>query len=143
MASLNLNEVTICGHITKDPELRTTEKGMSVTTFTVAVNENEETEFMNVRAWRERAQFITRSFRRGDAIYVKGKLKNRSWVDKEEKRRYATEILALDVRFVDSKKKKEAAAPAGAAAQRAEAGDADFAAAQNSFVEIEDPDLPF
>lgn len=143
MANLNLNEVTICGHITKDPELKATASGMMVTTFTVAVNENEETEFFNVKAWRERAQFITKYFRGGDAIYVKGKLKTRSWVDKEEKRKYATEILALDVKFVDSKKEKGAAAPAGAAAQRAEAGDADFAAAQSSFEEIEDTDLPF
>ena len=142
MANLNLNEVTICGHITKDPELKATASGMMVTTFTVAVNENEETEFFNVKAWRERAQFITKYFRGGSSIYVKGKLKNRSWTDEEGRRKYATEILALDIKFVDSKREKSAPVPSAASVPGTEEKK-EVSPMQNSFVEIEDPDLPF
>jgi single-strand DNA-binding protein len=110
MANFNFNQVTIGGHLTADPELKTTQSGVSVTSFTVAVNrsyrgKNEgepQSDFFNVTAWRVQADFVTKFFRKGSSICVCGKLQNRSW-EKDGQKHYATEIVADEVYFVDAK----------------------------------------
>ena len=97
--------------MTADPELKTTPSGISVTSFTVAVNrrysgkDGEETkaDFFNVTAWRQTAEFITRYFRKASSICVVGTLQTRTWTDNQNQKRYATEVVADEVMFVDAK----------------------------------------
>lgn len=108
MANLNLNKVIIGGRLTADPELKTTASGVSVTTFTVAVSRRnakegaEQADFFNVTAWRGTSEFITKYFRKGSSVCIVGELQNRSW-EKDGQKHYATEIVANEAYFVDSK----------------------------------------
>lgn len=111
MANFNFNKVIIGGRLTADPELKTTPTGISVTSFTIAVNRSfgsgekkeQQADFFNVTAWRQTAEFITRFFRKSSSIAVMGSLQNRSWVDSQGIKRYATEIVADEAYFVDAK----------------------------------------
>ena len=108
MANFNINKTIIAGRLTADPELRTTQNGVSVTSFTVAVNRRmakdgeTQADFFNVTAWRATADFVTKYFRKASSICVTGFLQNRSW-EKDGQKHYATEIVADEVYFVDSK----------------------------------------
>lgn len=113
MANFNFNKVIIGGRLTADPELKTTQSGISVTTFSVAVNRraakssdgqnNPTSDFFNVTAWRNQAEFITRYFRKGSSICIVGTLQNRNWTDNNGVKHYATDIVVDEVNFVDSK----------------------------------------
>ena len=109
MANLNFNKVIIGGRLTGDPELKTTPNGVSVTSFTVAVNrktkadEESKADFINVTAWRNTAEFITRYFKKASSICIVGSLQNRNWTDKDGTKRYATEVVADEAYFVDAK----------------------------------------
>lgn len=109
MANFNFNKIILGGRLTADPELKTTPSGISVTTFSIAVNkrvkegEEAQADFFNVTAWRQTAEFITRYFRKASSICVVGELHNRSWVDQQGQKRYATEIVASEAYFVDAK----------------------------------------
>jgi single-strand DNA-binding protein len=106
-----LNHITIMGRLTKDPELRRTDSGIAVTSFTVAVDrdrapegQDKETDFIDCVAWRGTAEFVEKYFSKGRMIVVSGRLQLRPWTDKEENKRKATEIVADNVYFGDSKK---------------------------------------
>lgn len=109
MSNLNFNKVIIGGRITSDPELKTTQSGTTVTTFSVAVNRRmgkdheQKTDFINCTAWRTTAEFISRYFKKGSSICVVGSLQQRSWEDKDGNKRYATEVVVDEAHFVDSK----------------------------------------
>lgn len=110
MANFNLNKVIIGGRLIADPELKTTQSGVSVTSFTVAVNrkaaksgENPQTDFLNVTAWRQTAEFITRYFRKASSICVVGSIQTRSWTDKDGQKRHTVEIVADEAYFVDAR----------------------------------------
>lgn len=111
MANFNLNKVILGGRLTADPELKTTPSGISVTTFTIAVNRrfaNKESgenqaDFITVTAWRQTAEFITRYFRKASSICVSGSIQTRSWTDQQGAKRYATEVVAEEAYFVDAK----------------------------------------
>lgn len=110
MANYNFNKVILGGRLTADPELKTTPSGVSVTTFTMAVNrrysgkgEEQQADFFNVTAWRQTAEFITQYFRKSSSICVMGSIQNRSWTDQNGQKRYATEIVADEAYFVDAK----------------------------------------
>lgn len=109
MANFNFNKIILGGRLTADPELKTTPSGISVTTFSIAVNkrvkegEEAQADFFNVTAWRQTAEFITRYFRKASSICVVGELHNRSWVDQQGQKRFATEIVADEAHFVDAK----------------------------------------
>lgn len=105
-----LNSIIIMGRITADPELRTTSSGLSVTTFTVAVDrgyarpgEEKKTDFIPVVAWRSTADFVTKYFRKGSMIAVQGSLQTRNYEDKSGNKRVAYEIVADQVSFCGSK----------------------------------------
>ena len=114
MASLNLNKVVLAGHLTATPELRQTPNGVSVTSFTIAINRrfsrsadgtqtsNSNVDFINCVAWRNTADFVTRYFKKGSAICISGSIQTRSWTDQQGTKRYATEVLADEANFVDS-----------------------------------------
>lgn len=108
MANFNLNKVIMGGRLTVDPELKTTPSGISVTSFTIAVNrkysggEEQQADFFNVTAWRGTAEFISRYFKKASSICVVGSLQTRSY-EKDGQKRYITEIVADEAFFVDSK----------------------------------------
>lgn len=122
MANFNINKIILGGRLTGDPELKTTPGGVSVTSFTIAVNrrfgnkqgEEQQTDFFNVTAWRQTAEFITRFFRKASSICVVGSLQTRSWTDQQGMKRYATEIVADEAYFVDSKNETAQTAQAAA-----------------------------
>lgn len=109
MANFNFNKVIIGGRLTADPELKTTQSGVSVTQFSVAINRkpkqgaNQEADFFNIVAWRQTADFVARYFRKGSSICVVGTLQNSSWTDQHSQKHYRTDIIADEVMFVDSK----------------------------------------
>ena len=110
MANFNFNKVILGGRLTSDPELKQTQTGIPVVSFTVAVNRRfagkdapQQADFFNVTAWRATAEFVTRYFRKGSSICVVGSLQNRSWEDQQGQKRYATDIVADEVQFVDSR----------------------------------------
>lgn len=111
--SLNLNKVVLAGRMTADPELKQTASGVSVLSFTIAVNRSyvsknseqgeRQADFINVVAWRSTAEFISKYFRKGSAICVSGSIQTRSWQDQQGQRRYATEVVADEAMFVESR----------------------------------------
>ena len=111
MSSFNFNKVILGGRITADPELKSTPSGISVTSFTVAVNrsyrgkngEETQADFINVTAWRQTAEFITRHFHKASSICIVGSIQTRSYTDKQGQKRYAPEVVADEAHFVDSK----------------------------------------
>ena len=114
MSSLNLNKVVLCGRLTADPELKQTTSGIAVVSFSLAVNRRfqsktadgaqaQQADFINVVAWRQTAEFISRYFRKGSAICITGSIQTRRWQDQQGQTRYATEVVADEAMFVDSK----------------------------------------
>jgi single-strand DNA-binding protein len=117
MANFNLNKVIIGGRLTSEPELKTTQSGLSVVSFSVAVNRKtkpgmeQQTDFFNVTAWRQTAEFVSRYFHKGSSICIVGSLQNSSWQDQKGEKHYRTDIVADEVMFVDSKSDGDSAAP--------------------------------
>jgi single-strand DNA-binding protein len=108
MANFSFNKVIIGGRLTAEPELKTTQSGLSVVSFSVAVNrkvkqgEEQKADFFSVTAWKQTAEHISRWFHRGSSICIVGQLQNSSW-EKDGQKHYKTEIIADEVFFVDSK----------------------------------------
>lgn len=131
-----LNNIVIMGRLTKSPELRRTESGIAVTSFTIACERDyapqggeKETDFINVVCWRSTAEFVDKYFSKGRMAVVSGRLQIRDWTDKEGNKRRSAEILADRVYFGDAKR------------------DGDAQESKSDFTEIsndeEDEDLPF
>ena len=123
MSSLNLNKVVLCGRLTADPELKQTQSGIAVVTFTLAVNRRfqsrtadqaqaQQADFISVVAWRQTAEFISKYFKKGSALCVTGSLQTRNWQDQQGNKRYSTEVVVDEAMFVDSRN-ESGAAPAG------------------------------
>lgn len=111
-----LNCIIIMGRLTADPELRTTQSGLSVTSFTVAVDrkfskqgEEKQTDFINVVAWRNNAEFITRYFGKGQMIALQGSLQTRTYEDKNGNKRTAYEVIADSASFCGGKSENNSA----------------------------------
>ena len=128
-----LNSIVIMGRLTATPELKTTNSGISVTSFTVAVDrrfqkqgEEKQTDFLNVVAWRQAADFVCKYFNKGDMIAVQGELQTRRYEDKDGNKRTATEIVAENVSFCGGKKDStQAAAQTGESFEDYTAGNED------------------
>lgn len=121
MANLNLNKVILGGRLTADAELKQTPQGVSVTTFSIAVNrrgKEAQTDFINCNAWRQTAETICKYFKKGSSICISGQIQVRSWQDQQGNKRYATEIVADEVYFVDSKADNQASIPTEPAFQQ-------------------------
>ncbi len=107
-----LNTAIIMGRLTADPELRTTQSNLSVTSFTVAVDRNykngdeRQTDFINCVAWRGTADFVSRYFQKGQMIAVQGSIQTRNYEDKKGNKRTAVEIVADNVSFCGEKKQE-------------------------------------
>lgn len=107
-----LNHIDIMGRLVRDPELRNTNNGTSVASFTLAVDRDfsgkdggeKETDFVDIVAWRSTAEFVRKYFAKGRMAVVSGRLQMRKWTDKEGHKRVTAEIVADNVYFGDSKK---------------------------------------
>lgn len=136
---MSLNRITIMGRLTRDPELRRTQSGAPVTSFTMAVDRDfksqsgdKETDFIDVVAWRNTAEFAAKYFTKGRMAIASGRLQIRDWQDNNGNKRRSAEVIADSIYFSDSK--PQDAQPA-VHAVNVDASD---------FDEIEDdPDFPF
>ena len=104
------NFIIVKGRLSKDVELRTTTSGTQVASFSVAVQrrfakegEERQADFFNVTAWGKTGEFVQKYFKKGQEIYIQGRLENRSWDDDQGMKHYATDIIAEQVEFCGSK----------------------------------------
>ena len=140
------NLVVLTGRLTADPELRYTSGNIPVTSFSIAVSrrykagEQAEADFINIVAWRQTAEFVTKYFQKGSMIGIEGAIQTRRYVDKETgKNRTAFEVIANNVQFVESKRDGASAPMADVPASFSNAG-------ANEFTDLSgeaDDDLPF
>ena len=120
MANLNLNKAILGGRLTADVELKQTPNGVSVCSFSLAVNRKfqkegeQQTDFINCVAWRNTAEFISRYFRKGSSLCIVGNIQTRTWMDQNNQKRFATEVIVDEAMFVDSKSDNGTAATEGA-----------------------------
>ena len=101
-----LNKAVLMGRLTANPDLRQTPNGVSVATFSLAVNRNynrDVTDFINIVAWRQTADFVSRYFTKGQLVVVEGSIQTRSYEDKQGNKRVAFEVVAEQVYFAGSK----------------------------------------
>ena len=132
-----LNKAIVMGRLTRDPELRRTQSGTAVTSFTLAVDRDfksqsgeKETDFIDVVAWRNTGEFAAKYLAKGRMAAVEGRIQVRDWQDKDGNRRKAVEVVADNVYFADSKRDSKPQEP--------------HAITEPEFDEIEDDgDLPF
>ena len=106
-----LNKIIIMGRLTRDPELRRTGSGTAVTSFSLACDRDfksqsgdKETDFIEVVAWKNTAEFVSKYFSKGRMAVVEGRLQIRDWTDKSGNKRITAEVVADNVYFADSKR---------------------------------------
>ena len=138
-----MNKVTLMGRLTRDPEVRYTQTNNTmVASFSLAVNrrfvrqgEERQADFINIVAWSKTGEFCSKYFKKGQQVGIIGRIQTRSWEDENKQRRYATEVVAEEAYFADS---------------RREDGGSDFAntfgadvSAASEFSVSSDDELPF
>ena len=106
-----LNKIILMGRLTRDPELRRTQSGTPVASFSIAVDRDyktqsgeKETDFIDIVAWRSTAEFVTKYFTKGRMAVVEGRLQIRDWTDRDGGKRRSAEVVADSVYFGDSKR---------------------------------------
>ena len=107
-----LNHIVLMGRLTRDPELRRTGSGIAVASFNIAVDRDfsgkdsgeKETDFIDIVAWRQTGEFVSKYFTKGRMAVVSGRLQIRGWTDKDGNKRKSAEVVADHVYFGDSKK---------------------------------------
>ena len=154
-----LNHIVVMGRLTRDPELRQTQSGDAVCSFSIACERDfktkdgrKETDFIDCTAWRNTAEFVSKYFAKGRMAIVEGRLQLRDWTDKEGSKRRSAEIVASSAYFGDSKPKADQEPPpvsGGLAGENAGGSDLppgfDPFAGSKSFEVIsgDDGELPF
>ena len=149
----SFNKVILVGNMTADPELKQTTSGTSVCSFSIAVNRRftkaeqgqQTVDFINIVAWSQRAEFVSRYFKKGNPILICGQLQTRTWTDNQGQKRYATEVIADEVSFVSGPTGANGAPAAGGSyTPDAYATPSFNSASSASFEEIPgDDSLPF
>ena len=106
-----LNRIILMGRLTRDPELRRTQNGTAVVSFSIACDRDyatqgaeRETDFIDIVAWRSTAEFVDKYFAKGRMIVITGRLQIRGWEDKDGNKRRSAEVVAESVYFGDSKR---------------------------------------
>ncbi|MEY8385753.1 single-stranded DNA-binding protein [Oscillospiraceae bacterium 38-13] len=141
-----LNKIILMGRLTRDPELRRTQSGTAVTSFSIACDRDfksqsgeKETDFIDVVAWRGTAEFVSKYFSKGRMAVVEGRLQIRDWTDRDGGKRRSAEVVADNVYFGDSK--RDGGGEYGGAPAKSSS---DFGGGSD-FTEIgeEDGELPF
>ncbi len=149
----SLNKVILIGNLTADPELKQTPNGVSVTSFSIAVqrrfaNRNDAqaqtADFINIVAWRQSAEFICRFFKKGRPICIVGSIQSRSWTANDGSKRYTTEVVVDEASFVDSKPEGNAGGQSQYVPESYGAPTFEQGASASKFEEAADDDnLPF
>jgi len=111
-----MNQIVIMGRLTRDPELRHTPNGVAVASFSLAVDRGfapkdggeRQTDFIDVVAWRNTAEFVSKYFTKGQMAAVTGRLQIRDWTDKDGNKRRSAEVVAENIYFTESKKSRDA-----------------------------------
>ena len=141
------NKVILIGNLCADPELKQTQNGISVTSFSLAVSRRKvkdqepQTDFITVVAWRNTAEFISKYFQKGKAILIVGSLQTRNWEDQNGQKRYATEVVADEAQFIEKKGESE---PKQSPSQNANSQNSPYSSQPVAFEEMTgDDDLPF
>ena len=134
-----MNKIILIGNLTKDPELRTTQAGDAVCTFTIAVNRRKnaqagqpEADFFRVNVWRQQGENCARYLSKGKKVYVSGPVQCRTYTGQDGQTRASIEVTANEVEFLS---------PAGNAQQNAP--QAPKTDAQSGFVQVENDEIPF
>lgn len=165
-----LNKIIVMGRLTRDPELRRTQSGLAVTSFSIACDRDfksqsgeKETDFIDVVAWRNTAEFVSKYFSKGRMAVVEGRLQIRAWTDQTGNKRRSAEVVADNVYFGDSKRENAAdngygaapygggyqpsygAAPGGYGTNPSNYPASDYGSPAGEFTQIDDDDgeLPF
>lgn len=148
--SLNFNKVILAGRLVAAPEVKQTTSGNTVCNLRIAVNrrvsggDHPEYDFFGITAWNNTAEFIGRYFEKGSAICVVGRIQNRSYTDKDGKKRTLTEIIADEAHFVESKAYKNPITPPYEVAGKPIPAPVNPVSPPPHFEEIKtDDDLPF
>lgn len=140
------NLVVLTGRLTADPELKTTPNGTNVTSFSIAVErryrsgEERQTDFINIVAWRQRAEFVSKWFKKGQLVAVDGSIQTRRYTDKDGNNRTAFEVVANNVHFAE---KRDASAAAGSFQEQQAAPSFSNTDAEDFSSLPGDDDLPF
>lgn len=148
-----LNKIVLMGRLTRDPELRRTDSGIAVASFTLACDRDysgkddaeKQTDFVDIVAWRHTAEFVSKYFAKGRMAVVSGRLQIRLWTDKEGNKRRSAEIVAESVYFGDSKRDGNGQQPGQQQPPQAGYQDASGydSAYVSDFAQIEDDDSEF
>ena len=160
-----LNHITLMGRLTRDPELRYTQSGTPVASFSLAVDRDfgsrdggeRQTDFIDIVAWRQTAEFVSKYLAKGRMAVVSGRLQIRDWQDREGNKRRSAEVVADNVYFGDSKRdnagdtgaqaygRPQGGAPAYSAPASAPAYGGGYESGGSAFSELDDGDgeLPF
>ena len=147
-----LNKIFIMGRLTRDPELRRTQSGTAVTSFSLAVdrdfkspNGEKETDFIDVVAWRATAEFVAKYFAKGRMAVVEGRLQMRDWTDRDGNKRRSAEVVADNIYFGDSRRDNADRGDSFGGYSAPSGGYSAPAGGQSDFSEIdeEDGELPF
>ena len=152
-----LNHIVLMGRLTRDPELRYTGSNIPVASFSVAVdrdfgrgeNGEKQTDVINVVAWRQTGEFVSKYFTKGSMIVVSGRLQIRDYTDRDGNRRTAAEVVADNVYFGEGRRREDGSEPArGGYAPRTpsqESYERASSAARSTFEDLSDDDgeLPF
>lgn len=147
-----LNRVILMGRLVADPELKTTQSGISVTSFRIAVErsyakagEERQADFINIVCWRNTAEFVCKYFPKGSLIALEGQLQTRTYQDKDGTNRYVVEVLADKVSFTGEKTERQESKPPQSYSKQTEP--APVAYSNGSTADFEetplDDDLPF
>ena len=146
----SFNKVILIGNMVADPELKTTPTGVNVCSFRIAVgrrfikpNEPQQTDFIDIVAWRAQAEFVTKYFSKGKPILVCGSIQSRNWQDKEGNKRTTVEVIADEITFVERKSVSDSMSPGMESSSQASSYSTSYESSPK-FEEIgSDDDLPF
>lgn len=148
-----INRVVLVGRLTKDPEFRTTQSGVNVATFTLAVNRTftnaqgeREADFINIVVFRKQADNVNNYLKKGNLAGVDGRIQSRSYENKEGQRVFVTEVVADSVQFLEPKNNNQKNNQSQQQRGQAPTGNNPFGNGMqnaNGPIEITDDDLPF
>jgi len=146
----SFNKVILIGNMVADPELKNTPNGVNVCSFRIAVGrrfvkagEPQQTDFIDIVAWRTQAEFVAKYFTKGKPILVCGAIQSRNWEDKEGKKRITVEVIADEVSFVGPKNPSDGAGSMDSNSSGSSSYSTSYESAPK-FEEISsDDDLPF
>ena len=145
-----LNKIILMGRLTRDPEMRTTQSGTAVASFSLAVDRDfkdkqtgeKATDFIDVVAWRNTGEFVCKYFTKGRMAVVEGRLQIRDWTDQNGNKRRSAEVVADNVYFGDSKRDGDSGGSYGGGYQPT-GRPVDVSAADFTEIDEEDGELPF